>query len=89
MLKESTKQKLDEAVALVNSEGYTFCGFAVKQEDDGQAEIQPFSNHPTIAEFVYNLISGAGALASGIWDTTAIEAALEDLQKQSIKVNEA
>jgi hypothetical protein len=89
MLTDAARKAVNDAVEKVSAEGHTFCGFAVKYEDDGTSSIQPFSNHPTVAEFVYNLISGAGMLADGIWDTKSIEAALEDLQKQSIKVNEA
>lgn len=89
MLSEQAKEKLEDAIATVSAEGYTFCGFAVKQDDDGGAEIQPFTNHPTIPEFVYNLLSGAGMIAQGVWDTSKIEAAMNDLQSQSIKIHEA
>jgi hypothetical protein len=89
MLTDETRKAVNDAVGLVADEGFTFCGFAVKQNDDGTASIQPFTNHPTVPEFVYNLLSGAGLLADGIWNTDSIEAALKDLQKQSIKVNEA
>lgn len=88
MLSDATKTLIEKAVAAATDEGYTFCGLAVKVEPDGAAEVQPFSNHMIVPEFLYNLLSGAGLVAEGLYDTKAIEAALDDLQAQSTaKVN--
>lgn len=87
MLSNATKAKIDAACLAVAAEGYTFCGVAISRNDD---EVQPFSNLPTTAEFVYNMMSAAGMVADTIGaDVSAIEQAQENFQQQFIKLNEA
>ena len=88
MLSEVAKQKIEDAIAAVDAEGYTFCGFAVNRE---QTEIQPFSNQTVVPEYIHNLIMGAEMVADGVYDVAAIRSAREEFlkQAQNTKLNEA
>jgi hypothetical protein len=87
MLSTTTKEKMETACAEIAKEGHTFCGVAISKNE---LEVQAFGPQQNQAEFVYNLLSCAGAVAQSMGsDTMAIEVAQRDWIKQHFKINEA